>query len=92
MASCVYRNTLLLLIVLFLVSVLTVETHCDCKGRMTSPPTVLQDGMELAADGQMVLSDRPLGPPRNLSLNNMIDVVDRAVVSSRLYRGPPAAA
>ena len=82
----------ILFTVLFLFSVLTVESHQHAKGTINSKaPTCIEGTVELACDGLHTPAFDVSDMVGYLSVSRTVFYDGRSAVSSILYRGPPVA-
>jgi hypothetical protein len=85
-----FKTLCLILGIIFLASVLTVESHAHEKGSLGAKcPTVIESTLELAVGGCDANADELFTAVDFLRLPPEIVVVGKPITSSFLYRGPP---
>jgi hypothetical protein len=86
-----FLTTLVLLFAgVFLVSVLTVESHANAKGGLAAKvPTIIETTIELAVDADCGNTLGAFAAIDYLPVPQETCFVNKAAVSSFVYRGPP---
>ncbi len=83
----------LVLVALFSITILTVESHATNKGSFASRcPTVIEGNVELAVDAPFGITFQSFGPVDYLPLMLRVSHISQSTNSSHVYRGPPQTA
>ncbi len=93
MKKTVLTALILLFAGVFLVSVLTVESHANAKGGLAAKvPTIIETTIELAVDAACSNTLQAFTAIDYLPVPQEMRFVNKATVFSFVYRGPPATA
>lgn len=91
MKKRLFTTLVLLFAGIFLFSVLTVESHANAKGGLAAKvPTIIETTIELAVDAACGNTLHAFAAIDYLPVPQEMRFVNKAVVFSFVYRGPPA--